>query len=309
MKRLMLAGLLCLFQTVALKALPLEGLGLRTNDVVAWVGSGTSVALAREGVLETLISGNRPDLHLRFRCLAWEGDTVFAQPREPNYPDLKEQLRAERATVVLVEFGLAESFEGPGRIPAFREALSSFLDGLRREGLRVVLLTPTADVGTRSSAVESYASAIRNLAGEKSVPVLDLNAGVEAARAPSGARIPSRIPSAPELAARAAAAIRRFDAQARIPDTDPGGRFRDRDWEALRAAVADRNRLWKQASRPTNWAFLAGDRTDQRFSRDPVDPSKRTFPEEMKRFPPLLEAADLAVVSLSQRLPTEWNTR
>ena len=60
--------------------------------------------------------------------------------------------------------------------------------------------------------------------------------------------------------------------------------------------------MWKGYSRPTNWAFLAGDRTEQLSSRDHRDPKIRWFPAEMEQFVPLLQAADQKTDTLAARL-------
>ncbi|MFM7100731.1 MAG: hypothetical protein ACKO3N_06140, partial [Verrucomicrobiota bacterium] len=70
-----------------------------------------------------------------------------------------------------------------------------------------------------------------------------------------------------------------------------------------------KNRLWFEYRRPTNWAFLAGDRTEQLFSRDPRDPSRRLFAEEMRQFIPLIAAADEAVDRLARTFQTTEATR
>jgi hypothetical protein len=71
-------------------------------------------------------------------------------------------------------------------------------------------------------------------------------------------------------------------------------------WDAaavdkVREAVVHKNRLWFRYWRPTNWAFLAGDRTEQPSSRDHRDRSIRWFPKEMEEFVPLIESADAEI--------------
>jgi hypothetical protein len=62
--------------------------------------------------------------------------------------------------------------------------------------------------------------------------------------------------------------------------------------EPLRHLVIAKNRLWFNYWRVQNWAFLAGDRTNQPSSRDWRDPSKRWFPAEREEFLPLIEAKE-----------------
>jgi hypothetical protein len=64
------------------------------------------------------------------------------------------------------------------------------------------------------------------------------------------------------------------------------------DVTSLSGLVSDKNRLWFNYARPQNWAFLAGDRTNQPSSRDHIDRNKRWFPEELEHFVPLIEAKE-----------------
>jgi len=70
-------------------------------------------------------------------------------------------------------------------------------------------------------------------------------------------------------------------------------------WERVRRAVVTKNRLWFAYSRPTNWAFLDGDRTEQPSSRDYRNPKIRWFPDEMQKFVPLIEEQESSIASLT----------
>ena len=74
-----------------------------------------------------------------------------------------------------------------------------------------------------------------------------------------------------------------------------------RSHAAPRLIVA-KNRLWFDYWRVQNWAFLAGDRTNQPSSRDHLDPSKRWFPAEREEFLPLIEAKEKEIDALAQKL-------
>jgi hypothetical protein len=71
--------------------------------------------------------------------------------------------------------------------------------------------------------------------------------------------------------------------------------------------VRKKNRLWESYWRPTNWAFLHGDRTAQPSSRDHGDPRQRWFPTEMEGFKGLIETKEQAlwkkVNELGRKLP------
>ena len=67
-------------------------------------------------------------------------------------------------------------------------------------------------------------------------------------------------------------------------------------------AIIAKNRLWFDYWRVQNWAFLAGDRTEQPSSRDHLDRTKRWFPEERERFLPLIEKKEQEIWDLAAKL-------
>jgi hypothetical protein len=54
-----------------------------------------------------------------------------------------------------------------------------------------------------------------------------------------------------------------------------------------------------------NWAFLAGDRTEQPSSRDHRDQKIRWFPAEMNQFLPLIETKEREIADQSAALAIE----
>ena len=97
---------------------------LKPNDVIALVGGEGMVTCAEDGNLEFLLHRKLPSHHLKIRCLGWEGDTVYEQPRMLNYPTLDQQLDQIGATVIVSQFGRMESIDGLDRIPQFAAAFS-----------------------------------------------------------------------------------------------------------------------------------------------------------------------------------------
>jgi hypothetical protein len=290
---------------------PMGHLGLRTNDVIAVVGGGSSVALARTGHLETVITAGHPGHRLRFRTLAWEGDTVFGQPREINYPALPNQIRDCGATVTLIDFGQSESFRGTAGLDAFRSSLHRLVEELRSLTPRLLLLTPLPPVGSSPASTEPYAEAVRAESAASGIPLLDLHrAALELpAVAPGDGHVEGRVPSPERLGRIILRAFSGREPGLRRLGIRADGSFADADWEALRQAVQDRNRHWKRFVRPTNWAFLGGDRTEQPSSRDHRDPSVRWFPEEMKQYFPLIEAADREIQARAAATAANWTAR
>src|SRR5581483_6588349 len=96
--RFPLVCLLVLLSLVPLRAA--EKPFFQKNDVIALVGGEDMVVAGEDGYLELLLLRALPDYHLRFRSLAWEGDTVFEQNRDLNFPTWEEALDKIGATVV-----------------------------------------------------------------------------------------------------------------------------------------------------------------------------------------------------------------
>lgn len=291
-------------------ALPV-GLGLRTNDVVAVVGGGGAVALARTGHLEAVITAGHPGHRLRFRTLAWEGDTVFGQPREINYPALPDQIRACGATVTLIDFGQSESFGGTAEAESFRKSLHRLVEELRGLTPRLILLTPLPTPGSAPASTEPYAESVRAEAAVSQIPLIDLHRaamGLPPA-ASEGTPVEGRVPSTDRLGRCVLQALAGLDPRLQKLEIRADGGFANPEWEALRQAVQERNRLWKRFNRPTNWAFLGGDRTEQPSSRDHRNPSVRWFPDEMKQYLPLIDAADWEIHTKAAATSATWTTR
>ena len=70
--------------------------------------------------------------------------------------------------------------------------------------------------------------------------------------------------------------------------------------EKLRQAIRQKNDLWFRYWRPTNWAFLYGNRQTQPSSRDHTNPSQRWFPKELENALPQLDAAQRRIHEAAQ---------
>lgn len=278
----------------------LPAVRLQTNDVVALVGAGAWVAEQRDGYLEAALRRTHPGHALRIRNFAWDGDTVSTRPREVNYPDVPSLLRRFGATIAFVQFGQGESFAGDAGLPAFRSDYLRFLDSLGAVTPRLVLVTPLPfgsappplpDLTGRNPQLARYVAVIREVAAARGLPVVDLFALPEAD--PAGPwTTDGRQLSAQGQALAAGSIVLALTSSAPIDAPDPLVWFHGPEMTRLRAGVAAKNRIWFHYVRPTNWAFLAGDRVEQLSSRDHRDPKVRWFPGEVEQFLPLLQQAE-----------------
>ena len=290
-----------------------RGVTLRSNDVVAFVG-GSDVAAARvSGHLEALLAIQYPGA--RWRNFGWEGDTVFAQPRDVGFPSLHERLKRAEVTVVFFEFGRAEALNGKESVPRFFSACEKMIDGLARQTPRIILVTPAPfengggllpDLSTRNAALAVRVRALRTLAGQRSLPVIDLFAEFGGTNHSQPRLTDNGFEFTPRGQALIAAAYARqlgfADLAARAGTVGEAGAWSNPAFESLRQRVLEKNRLWFNYSRPQNWAFLGGDRTSQPSSRDYRNPSIRWFPTEMEKYVPLIRAKEVEIEAAAAAL-------
>jgi hypothetical protein len=281
----------------------------KKNDVVALVGGEDMVVASELGYLEFLLVREYPEYRLKFRCLAWEGDTVFEQPRMLNYPPLEKQLDEIGATVVLMQFGQMECLAGRDKLPDFIAAYQRLIERLRGAGRRVALFSPMvredSRPGREATSLLSYARAIEQLASEMEVG-LHRSDSIDPARdhrmlrdgnhlSPAGHAIKAEsFTGSAGRQSRGSPLIDRINGAT--------GTLSDKREERLRQLIGEKDRLWFNYYRPQNWAFLAGDRISQPSSHDYRDPTKRWFPDEMQQFLPLIEAKEKEIWALAEEL-------
>ncbi len=333
----------------------------KPNDVVALVGGEDMVVAAELGYLETLIQLALPDHHLKFRSLAREGDTVFEQRRDLNYPKLEDQLDKMGATVVICQFGQMESLAAgaaestvakdkrdksdekdtgkagvplvpsvplvplvplvpekadatrKAKVAEFVAAYEKLIARLSGGGKRRVALVEPVFI---TDAANDYLTATRSIAERHSLKVVESFVNHDVPDSDGVKPLKQPVPNL---------ALKEIWKQDRVHLSEAGhlqmaqhilftlDRVIDlamTDWadgnpphfQKATTLITAKNRLWFHYYRPQNWAFLAGDRTNQPSSRDHLDPSKRWFPEELEKFVPLIDAKDAEIWALAKKL-------
>lgn len=281
---------------------------LQSGDVVAFLGGEPVVQELEQGHLESLLAAAFPGEGIRYRNMGWEGDTVFEQPRDVNFPGVPEQLERVKATVVFCQFGRFESLAGADGLPAFVAAYERLCDEVTKRGARVVLVTPPPfgkpaspllpDLSAGNADVKVYAAAVKELAERRGFPCVDLfgeasDRGLTAVTDEDGLRLSPRGSALLALAAARQLGLGRVAERAGEPDE--AGRWSSPEMERLRAAVVAKNEHWFNYWRPMNWAFLGGNRTEVPSSFAPGDATTRIFPAEMEKFVPLIQQAEARV--------------
>jgi hypothetical protein len=305
--------LLCLFVALLLGSARAAEPFFKKNDVIALVGGEDMVVASEYGYLELLLTRALPDYHLRFRNLAKEGDTVYEQPRDLNFPTWEESLDKIGATVVICQFGQMESLDGKEKIPEFTAAYKKLLERFSNGGKRrILVLSPyyfsqstslnpedterlhqAEFLKSHDESASLYAHAIEQITRELNLRCVDnLDLGMDDAVLQRDGIHLTEIGHQAMIFGTMLQLQLRMQTEKETPENTA---------QLLKLIVA-KNKLWFNYWRVENWAFLFGDRTNQPSSRDHLDPSKRWFPAEREEFLPLIEAKEKEIDALAEKL-------
>jgi hypothetical protein len=262
----------------------------REGETIVLLGGTNVVEEQFSGYFETALQRSIPDQQLLVRNLAWQADTVYRQQRPLYFFDAKNQDKQAGSThdqrkrvqpgAIFARFGKMESLDGLESLPKFREAYGGLLDEMMKLTPRIVVVSPTpffksgpaaAQSEERNKVLVAYCLAMSELAGARSIEFLDLYQ-FEPDRPYSDNGVHLNDLGQREIAKRL---IHQLSGEA--PQID----FDSVEVEELRQAVVAKNKVWHQFHRPSNWAFLYGDRQHVPSSRDHKDPEKRWFPFEV----------------------------
>ena len=280
-----------------------NGFTLKGNQSIVIVGGANAAECQRYGYLETLLAFANPGQQLYVRNMAWAADTVYTQQRprnffaanKPSYGE-KDRRLAMAADVLFVWFGQMESLEGTTRLDDFRKAYIEMLTQFAGYTGRLVLVTPVPgedplDLGLkvkdRNAALSKYALAIRQIARDRNLPLVDLFAALRGKAVTSDGLLLSG--KGHQLAAQAFANQLGFSPKLST-NTEP-----------LRQAILKKNALWQQYWFPPNWAFLYGNRQQTASSRSHLNRSYRWFPEEIQSILPELKQLENAITKEAAR--------
>ena len=274
-----------------------NGFTLKGNQSIVIVGGANAAECQRYGYLETLLVSSNPGKQLQVRNMAWAADTVYIQQRPRNFFGIakpgygaKDQRLTMAADVVFIWFGQMESLEGTARLDNFTKAYIEMLTQFADYTGRLVLVTPVPsedplDLGLkvkdRNATLAKYALAIRQIARDRKLPLVDLFAALSGKSITTDGLLLSA--QGHQLAAQAFARQLGFSPKLST-NTEP-----------LRHAILKKNALWQQYWFPSNWAFLYGNRQQTASSRSHLNGSYRWFPEEIQSILPELKKLENAI--------------
>jgi len=286
---------------------------LKTNDVIAFVGGEDVMAMQQFGYVEVLLARETAAKNLRFRNLGWEGDTVFEQRRQLNFPTWEQTLAKIGATIVVAQFGQAESLRGREAIPEFRQAAVNLLGRLSMANREVIVIAPTLfeqpsgsfpDRTAENATLRVYSDELKRLCQLHQWKFVDPWPSIQGwSKSITRDGLHLNTTGQSHLAKWTSIALGVPTTKNSFAPNPNTGRIFHAGTEQLRQVVLAKNRLWFDYWRPQNCAFLAGDRTEQPSSRDHRNPKVRWFPDELEQFVPLIEAKEREVRELAGKLP------
>src|SRR5439155_21327639 len=161
---------------------------LLDGDRVILLGSTLIEREQRYGYWETLLTLRYPGRRIQFRNLGWSGDTVFGDARAgfglpaDGFRHLKEHVLAIQPSVILLSYGLNESFAGKAGLPRFLEGLRVLLNALVPAQARTVLISPPGhedlgaplpDPAEHNKNLRLYRDALRKVAQQRGYSFVD----------------------------------------------------------------------------------------------------------------------------------------
>lgn len=274
-------------------------IGPEKGDVICLMGGAEMFRLRQSVFSDLYFHAAWPDRELRIRNTAWPGDTVYSQQRpmyfftekgfegQGSVPDGREKLVP--GTMVL-QFGRMESFDGPDKVGEFEEAYRRLVDGMLALTPRVVLVSPVPFTNeARNEDLETYTEAARRVAESRRLLFVDAGPFELSDYDERGWSLSDS--GLPQFARRIVEGMAGMEEELGLGKELVG---------PIWAWVEMKQRLWDQYYRPTNWAFLYGDRQTQPSSRDHRDPNRRWFEEELKKIPPMIREMEERIWALAK---------
>ena len=266
------------------------------GETISFLGGADTYDLDRYLFLESAFHLSWPDRKLHLRNLACQGDTIYYQARpqffytkkgDPQPGSLPDHRERTKPGVIFLCFGKMESLDGADSLPGFLTAYRRVIDELIPLTSRLVLVSPTpffpagpaaAQAETRNAVLRDFVARVRGLAGEHDLLFVDLFTPLQTHQDPSLSLNGIHLTEAGHrVVAGQIAEQLKFPA---LPGVAAS--------QSLLQAIERKNQLWQQYYRPTNWAFLFGDRQHVPASRDPVDRDQRWFVREIDSIPGLI---------------------
>ncbi len=288
--------LFCLFVLAAAPVLA-GPVALKDGEMVVLLGDSFFERDGKYGFIETELTTGNQDMNLRFRNLAWSGDTPNAQARSYFGPPaegqerLKGHLEMIKPNVVFCCYGSAIAAEGAKGIAPFIADYGRLLDLISKASpCRIVLVSPPAaeakgsvsplmEVRNRQLAVVS--DAVAKLAAERKLDFIDLYTPLKKALAEESTMLTNNGLHFTEVGYQKVAPL---VASILVQRSVKGGAASPK----LRAVVQAKNELFFNRYRPQNEIYLFGSRKHEQGNNG----------VEIPQFDPLIEAKEKEIAQL-----------
>lgn len=164
-------------------------LNLTDKDRVVFVGGALVERDQQFGYFETYLDVAFPKANFTFRNLGWSGDDVWGTARAEfgtqadGYKKLIDEVTSAKPTVLLINYGMNESFAGEAGLPAFVTQYKKLLDDLSKTGAKVWLIGPNVherlppplpNATEHNKSLFLYNAAIAKIARERGYGFVDL---------------------------------------------------------------------------------------------------------------------------------------
>lgn len=186
-------SLLCLVLMLLVAQPSRAALELNDGDSIIVVGNTFAERVALSGYLDAMIHAANPDKKIVIRSLPNSADEVDDRPRETKVPRMDFYLKRHGADVVVMCYGMSESFDGLGGVEKFKKDLAGRVDhhvNAKYNGQsapQIVLVSPIAheDLGAplptgdavtqRNAVIKAYTAAMKQVAADKKAHFIDLS--------------------------------------------------------------------------------------------------------------------------------------
>jgi hypothetical protein len=285
---------------------------LKDGDRVLFVGGTLIEREGQLGYIETVLTSRFPDRTVTFRNLGQSADTVRADarnlnagwadfgPAEQGFKRLQKLVGETKPTVIVANYGMTESFDGPKGLENFVKGYERLLDMMVKAAgtsPRVVLISPNyhedlgrplPDPSEHNRNLEQYRDAIRKLAEQRQYRFVDL---FEVTKTRSGNQPLTSNGIHPTEHGYRVMALRLADALG-LPKPDKGLAVTEAPYEGraeqLRKLIVAKNFDYFNYWRPQNDTYILGYRKAEQ-GRNAV---------EMPQFLPLVEAKEKEIAKL-----------
>jgi lysophospholipase L1-like esterase len=274
-------------------------LEIRTGDHIMLVGNTLAERMQLFNHFETLLMAQFADRQLVVRNLGWSGDTITLQPRPLNFGATPTHLYRQKADVLLLFFGLNESFAGESGLRQFEQDLDAYLRGHQSAKYngqtppRLALVSPIAherlarlprvDVDARNVELARYTDAMRRVATARGVTFVDLYTPTKRLMDTVATPLTINGIHLSEEGDRVVAAVL-MEALGWATGSRVATPVETVKLEALRKLVRDKNQQFFLRWRPVNAEYVVGRRVEPFGSVN--------FPGEMKQLDEIVAARD-----------------